>query len=53
MSDELKDLLIRIQDYMGNREDADNGVPNEEMNFYNEIEKHIHPDSYAYYNPGK
>lgn len=37
----LTDLLIRLSDYMQNKMDADDGVPNEEMNFYTEIEEYL------------
>lgn len=37
----LTDLLVRISDYMERKMDADDGIPNEEMNFHTEIQEQL------------
>lgn len=39
----IKDLLIRVQDYLEGKADSDNGVPNEEMKIFTEIEEILNP----------
>lgn len=42
---ELEDLLIRLSDYFEDRQDADDGVPNEEMHFKAEIDNILNNQS--------